>query len=303
MESKSRSKVLIAACVALTGLLAIAPASKAADRITSQLNSKCTGKLNDSEWRALSLAAGRVLMHADRARNEIAEKKLDMAEEDVEKGMTLVNIIESAEPRYEVSATIRSGDLVYQDEDKTATAMVPIYDELDRVDLIGPVARAKQQTVTQDNTPGTESIVLASELEYTSMDLDVPIAESGLKLADEALKRHDTTTADTALRNVQRSVVFRYDEADLPLSQAADNLKIAEADFSRGENNAASVALSSASDALKRYEQTAGETRAAEARKLHQEIDALNKDLDKNASKASEMVPGWWDRVVAWFRK
>jgi hypothetical protein len=306
MRERRRMRSTLAVCMGAAGLaiLTAGPSATATARITSELDTKCTAKLNGDEWRALSLAAGRVLMHADQARTEIAEKKIDPAKADVEKGLTLIRIIEKAAPEYEVSAEIQSGDLVYKDRDETSAGLIPIYDQLDKVDLVGPVARAVRESSKQASSGDTAPVVMASALEFTSLDLDVPVAKSGLELADEALKERDAAGADAGLQMVQGAVVLRYDAADVPLVRAADNLEVAESELRQGDHDAARAALSAASDALKQYEKVAGDSRSPEVKKLRTEIDAVARDLlSKNLDEVRQRVSHWWDRVVAWFQK
>jgi hypothetical protein len=305
MYEKRRIRSVLAVCVGTAGLVGPMAGSSAtaAERITSKLDTKCTTKLNADEWRALSLAAGRVLMHVDQARMEIAEKKVDPAKEDVKKGLTLIQIIEKAAPEYDVSAEIRSGDLVYKDQEETTGGLIPIYEELDKVDLVGPIARARQENNKRAIAGGAAPIVTASALEFTSLDLDVPMAKNGLERAAEALKESDTDGADAALQAVLGAVIFRYDVADLPLVRAADNLRVAESELDRGDHDAAKAALNAASDALKQYEKIAGDSRSQEVKKLHTEIDEVAKTLTNHQNDAKQKVSHWWDRVVSWFRK
>jgi hypothetical protein len=129
------------------------------------------------------------------------------------------------------------------------------------------------------------------------------MAKSGLRLAAQALKDGDTDRADAALGTVLGAVIFRYDVADVPLVQAADNLKVAEFELQQGDQGAVQAALSAATDALKQYERVAGDSRSREVKKLHTEIDDVAKDLARNQDKAKESIAHWWDRVVGWFHK
>jgi hypothetical protein len=117
------------------------------------------------------------------------------------------------------------------------------------------------------------------------------------------MKESDATGAESALRSVLGSVVIRYDVEDLPLVKAADNLKLAEFELHAGNDEAAQTALNAASDALKQYEKTAGETRSLEVKTLQTEIDGVANNLVRHHDDAQQKVSHWWDRVVAWFHK
>ena len=104
------------------------------------------------------------------------------------------------------------------------------------------------------------------------------------------------------------AVLFEYDEIDLPLAQAADNLKLAEAEIKIGRFDAAKAALHAAVEELEKYEKQSGETRSKEVAALHKEIRELTAELEKgrptdaDAQRHAARISGWWDRARKWFR-
>jgi hypothetical protein len=270
---------------------------QAEDLITSSVTVKCKRTLSDAERRALSLAATRILKHTDQARTAIADKNNAEAGENIDKALTLVRLIERAVPRYDVKAEIRSGDIVYQDEDEEMSYYVPIYDELDKVDVVGPVVRARKEHASTAN--GSEA-VRASALEFTAMKLDVRLARTALETAKKDLHDGKAGEADEALRAVQTNVILEFETAKLPLVRAADNLKLAQYELQEGHQDAARTALNEASDALQAYEGHAGKHRTGEVKQLRQEIEQLTASLYQNPNEAKGMISSWWDRLVKW---
>jgi len=297
-DRKTGVRSLVTATTALGLLASWGTQLQAEDLITSNVTVKCKRTLSDAEHRALSLAATRILKHTDQARTAIADKNNAEAAENIDKALTLVGLVERAAPRYHVKAEIRSGDIVYQDEDEEISYYVPIYDELDKVDVVGPVVRASKEHASTSND---SEAVRASALEFTAVKLDVRLAKTALETAKKDLHDGKLGDADEALRAVQTNVILEVETAKLPLVRAADNVKLAQYELQEGHQEKARAALNEASDALQEYQRDAGKHRAAEVKQLRQEIEQLTASLHQNSSEAKGMISSWWDRLVKWF--
>jgi hypothetical protein len=100
-------------------------------------------------------------------------------------------------------------------------------------------------------------------------------------------------------------VVFDLAEVELPLEEAAANLKLAEYDVSENRIDAASVKLAMASESLKAYELDEGR-HADEAREMHIAIDELVDSLGDTTGdvagrdKAEQTIAGWWEGIAGW---
>ena len=179
-----------------------APTAQTKARIMGTVHSEAVAKLSAKEWRAVSLAAGRILKHTAQARSAIAGERTDEATTHIDKGLTLVQIIENTVPKRKVTAEIKSGDIVYTDEDEVSPALVPIYDELDHVELFTPIFRAKKESVGDDGskkegkasgTPEPVAEVVSFEgLEHSTTQLDVLFAKGMLTLAKKEIAEGKT---------------------------------------------------------------------------------------------------------------
>ncbi len=142
----------------------------------------------------------------------------------------------------------------------------------------------------------------------SSMKLNVALAADALALAKEELDSDKTDAADAALAVLQsEGVIFEFDEVELPLLEAADNLKLAELQIGEGNVAAARATLKVASDDLKRYEQITGESRAKDVRELHHKIDKLidameDREHSGELKKAGQEIESYWRHVVKWFK-
>ena len=300
-----RSRVIIIGAIVITATLGSAPLY-AKSRITSTIDAEPTAKLTAEESQAVSVAAGRILKHVNEARVALEDKKKKSALEHIEKGLTLVRIIEHAMPPIKVKADIQAGDISYHHEEEAHQALIPIFEELDQVDIIGPAARVKREKSQASGQKRTEPLAVTyAGVEFTSLDLDLALAKRNLGRAQKALKDNRFDDADSALATIQsRGVIFGLVEDYLPLREAADNLKLAEDDMKRGQPQEAKAALQIASNALKDYEKTAGENRSKEVKKLHEEIDDLTGKIEQQQDQegVAKKITSWWDRVIKWLK-
>jgi len=288
-------------------------------RISSNVAVNAASNLSAKEANELSFAAGRILKHVAQARHSLADKKKDDAARHVEQGVKLIAIIDHVLPHSKVKTEIKSGDLVYSDEDDVAPRYLVIFDELERRDIISPIVQAKKEaepaplpdqakSATPKDTP-TQVAVSYADLVYSSARLDIELARRALNHAKRSLEADKLEQADKALLALQsQGVLFEYDEVELPLAEVADNLKLAETELKEGRHDDAKAALHVAMDELKRYEKMVGDKRGAEVKSLHQEIDKLAVELGKgNVSEADRQkvaakISEWWQTATKWMK-
>ncbi len=288
-------------------------------RISSKVDTQPAAALTDKEAGEVSLAAGRILKHISQARSAIREKKKDAAATHVAQGLKLIALIDSVLPHSKVKTEIKSGDLVYTDEDDVTPRYVTLFDELERRDIISPIVQAKKEAehkhrqnhgkeAAEKEAPGALAVTHA-DIVYSTAKLDIDLARQMLNRAKRDLDDGKTEPADEALLALQsEGVLFVYAEIDLPLEEAADNLKLAEIEMKEGRQDAAKAALHVAIDELKRYEKLVGEKRSTEVKALHQEIDKLTAELgkaelsDADRQKHASKISEWWQRATKWFK-
>jgi len=286
-------------------------------RISSKVDVQPAAPLTDKEAGEVSFAAGRILKHISQARHAIREKKKDEAAAHVAQGLKLVAIIDGVLPHSKVKAEIKSGDLVYTDEDDVAPRYVMLFDELERRDIISPIVQAKKEAERKQDhgkaaaakeAPGALAVSHV-DIVYSTAKFDIDLARHMLNRAKRDLDGGKTEPADEALLALQsEGVLFAYEEVDLPLEEVADNLKLAEIEVKEGRPEEAKAALHVAMDDLKRYEKLVGEKRGSEVKALHQEIDKLTAELGKgNLSEAdrekhASTISEWWQTATKWFK-
>jgi len=321
----SRSVVALLCLTATTTFAADSPKSESVSkkkeqpaRISSKVNSQPVAVLTDKEAAEVSLAAGRILKHISQARTAIREKKKDEAAAHVAQGLKLVALIDNVLPHSKVKTEIKSGDLVYTDEDDVTASYVTLFDELERRDFISPIVQAKKEAEHKHRqNHGKEAAVKEApaalavshvDLVYSTAKLDIDLARHMLNRAKRDLDEGKTEPADEALLALQsEGVLFLYAEIDLPLEEAADNLKLAEIEMKEGRQAEAKAALHVAIDELKRYEKLVGEKRSTEVKALHQEIDKFTAELGKgelseaDRQKHASRISEWWQRATKWF--
>ena len=289
------------------------PASAGSDkaRIIAETDIQPVATLSAQESQAMSLAAGRILLHADDARIAITEEDKKTALKEIKQGLILVKLIQNTIPKYKVTTTIKAGDATYTDEEEVSRRFVQVFNEQYIQDVIAPVVQAKTNNLKHPGPKGGDlpAIEDYSIWSQSTMKLNIALADDALALAKEELKKGHFDNADTALALLQtEGVVFEYSAVELPLTEAADDLKLAQLEISEGKTNQAQATLKRASEHLKKYEVISGESRAKEVRKLNEEIDRLSQSLAKGdhsesaLKKAGKEIASYWDRVVNWFK-
>ncbi|MDR4499220.1 MAG: hypothetical protein MRK02_15080 [Candidatus Scalindua sp.] len=289
-------------------------------KISSDTKSELLSTLTNEEELAVSLAAGKILSHAESARLSLLKKKNDDAVRHIDQGLKLVYIIENVVPKRKVTTDIKSGDLAYHNEEEVVQRYITIYDESYVEDIVTPVLQSKKSKLSLKPTNKVEkskdepvTVTPTEEFSmwnHTSMKLDVILAKRMLEEAENALKNSKSDDAITDLETIQtQGVTFRFETAELPLVEGANNLKIAQLEVQEGKYPEALSTLKLASDDLKKYEQLAGESRGKEVHGLHQEIDKLTnslddeKDLKKAMKDIEKSISSWWGRATNWFKK
>jgi hypothetical protein len=299
--------------------------------ITADVQVTSQGQLSEEERRALSLAAGRLLKHVHQARQAMNQQQKQQAMGHIDKALTLVQIIESAVPTYQVTARIEAGNTTYEEKEQVKQLMVPIYAELEKVTLMVPLMAAKQETAKnggashgsmsgkQSQQPSAEQpsqpsrtamtpVVAGVEAHHTHIMPDVSAAEEHLQAAKQALNNNKYEVADGALAAVQRGVSFAYIEVDLPLLRARENLMLAKAQVQAGQVQDARINLEAAAQALERYGQRADKSRASQVQSLQKEIQNYAQQLPPQTQQGQqapqqnqqvvEQINEWWDRIV-----
>ena len=325
-QSMSRSVGAVLFLTATAALAADSPSSESAakkkeppSRISSNVDVHPTVALTNKEASELSFAAGRILKHVAQARHAFEEKKKDVAAGHIDQGLKLITIIDNLLPHTKVKTEIKSGDLVYNDEDDVTPRYLTIFDELERRDIISPIVQAKKEA--ERNPPpsqGKESTankthpalgIIRADIVYSTAKLDIQLARMMLNRAKRDLNDGKNDAADEALMALQsQGVLFVLEEIDLPLEEVGDNLKLAETELKEGKDEEAKAALNLAVDDLKRYEKLVGEKRGSEVKTLHQEIDKLTVELSKgnlsdaDRQKHASRISEWWHTATNWMK-
>jgi len=300
----------LCSAVLAAALFVSLPVSAATDkpRIIAETEIQPVATLSAQESQAMSLAAGRVLLHSDNARIAIVEEDKETALKEIKQGLILVKLIENTIPKYKVTTTIKAGDMTYRAEDEVNKHFVSVFNEQYIEDIVAPVVQAKSEADEKksNSSPGIEDYAIWRQ---SSMKLNIALAADALALARKELEKGHFDNADVALTLLQtEGVVFEYSVKELPLTSAADDLKLAQLEVSEGKTEQAQATLKRASDNLKKYESLSGESRAKEVRKLHNQIDKLAQSLAKGdhsesaLKKAGKEIGSFWDRVVKWFK-
>jgi len=209
--------------------------------------------ISDTEWQTLSYSAGRIIKHVDLARFSIDQKNKQGAIDQVEKGLTLVQIIESVIPPVQVNTEIKAGDVVYKDEDNVNEALIPIYNNSVRYDILAPVMRAKNEAAK--NQPSVK--VLQEGIDFSTEYLKIHIAKTYLESAKHCLQSDNLVEADKMLVDLlDRGTVFESVQYEMPMSRAASLMGASEKAYNENNYTASETFLRQAADVMSEYAKT-----------------------------------------------
>lgn len=186
---------------------------------------KLAAPLDAEQKRTLSTSAVRLLRHVDDARKAVNGQDKTAALREIDQAITLSKIIQKTAPRYAVTTTIKVGGINYKDQDQIRGTLVTLYDELEKVSFIGPIEAAKRQSAKVAQT-GAPTAVTNVDRRRTRVLFDTSGAQPHLDAARQAVNKGDWNRADTALLGVQNGVIFEYAEADEPLMEARESLRV-----------------------------------------------------------------------------
>lgn len=295
------SSGLVAACGTLNFLSPVACASP--PRIISNVDIKPETTLTPQEEQDLSIAAGKLLNHVDHARNDLKAKNIIGTKREVEKALTLGNIIKTAMPSYLVTTKLAAGQYKYEDQSKVQPMLVTLHDELNVETVMDPVRAAKHEAAKKQ-AGETGQVVRDVKLHESRARLDVGLALNGLEQAKKYLSENKSSSADNALSTIQTGVVMEYVVADLPLERVQANLMLARQAIKDNKFDQAKLALQSAQDSLQEYEKTVGSNRVRESSELRAEIQSLSASMQQENGKASqEKIMDWWNTITHWFKQ
>jgi hypothetical protein len=277
----------------------ITPCAMGQSRITSKINISPEVKLTDQEKESISLSAGQILIHVNKAREALKVKDINRAKEQVEKGLTLTNIIKAAMPTFDVETQVTAGKLHYEDKDKVKPSLVTLHEELNAVALLESVRTSKKEAEQVEAGIQHRPVAANVEMRESRAQLDINLALAGLEKAKQALADNKIDQADHALAIIQTGVLFEYIVADLPLERASTNLLIAREAIKEHKEEEAKVALQVASDSLSEYAASLDAPHAKEVSELKNEVQNLaSGNLDDTS--AQEAITKYWQKIATW---
>ncbi|GEM_PF-3517702 len=210
-------KKLISSISAATLVVSCASMAWADSRIQSTVSVAPETKLTEQEQDSVRLAAARLLLHVDQARQDLKKKDVNAAQKNVTQALLLGDIIKSVMPAYKIKCDVKAGNTEYVDESEVKPLLVTLEEDLGEIAVLEPVRAAKR--VAHQKAAKPQERLTDIELAEARAQLDVNLAISQLNEAKAALAANNIETADQALNSVLTDVDFQYAVADLPVGQ------------------------------------------------------------------------------------
>jgi valyl-tRNA synthetase len=259
----------------------------AAPRITTTIDIKPESTLTAQEKESVSVAACRLLIHVDQARQLLKSKDFAGAKEQIQKAIDLAEIIKSVMPDYSVKTEVKTGTREYTDESKIKPLIVTIADEISEVAVLEPVKAAKRTGTTKTTSSRSVEDVIFGE---SSARLNVALTLPALTQAKDALAENKPEVTDKFLSDVQTDVDFESVVVDTQLVRAQKNLFMAKQAVRKNKIEEAKKYLRTAATSLEEYAKNAGADISKEATELREQISALTTNLETNLTGAEETI-------------
>jgi YfdX protein len=279
--------------------------ASAKPKVTSWSNVTAESTLTAKEQKEVSRAASRMLKHIYQARQAVAKKDKRKALRNVKQALQLSRIIKHVMPKYSIHTKMKSGKLVYDNQETVQPLRVTLFEELDQVDILEPIRAARRSKRTRSAT--SDDVVVAADLAYSRVRIDVGAVTAELWKTKYYLERAKWDRADKGLLLGQASVSFEEDLVAMPLVKAADNIALAQEMITSGHNTHTARALEVASTTLQRYHKQAGKDRKKDVEKLQVEIKTLRKKMASGKAlsagekaAATKQAQGWWNTILPW---
>lgn len=292
--NRKKEALALASIVSLLG----STGAHAEPRISSIVDAKPDFTLTAQERESLSLSAGQLLIHVDRARDALHTNDQAKAKQEIEKALTLARIMKATLPTFTVKTAVSAGTLHYEDDAKVQPPLVTLHEELNTVAILKPIRTAKKEQEKRDAVTQGRPVAADIELRETRAQLNVDLALAGLETAHRALADNKTSVAEGALTAVQTGVVFEHVVADLPLERARLNLFLARQAAKSRNSQEVTTTLKVAADALEEYEKMSGANREKEIAALRKEIQALTQSGQNAVTE--EAINKWWQTIANW---
>ncbi len=292
-------KDLKALLATVAGLFVAGSMAFAAEpRIEASVDIQPTARLSADEKVSLSVAAGQILNHVNKAREALSDNNRTFAQQNVNKAITLAETIQTAIPDVKVSTEIKTEKKDYKHTEMVKPLVVPVYEELNLLTLFEPVKRArKEEKIRKGGLVSDVDVLVSRAL------LDVGYSQKMLKRAKLSLDQGNPKVASGYLGDIQSNVILEQVAADFPLNEAQTNMLLAKGALEDKRYDAARSYLEKASDALERFARSAGENTQKAVGDMRAEIKSMANNLAQKDEVAREKITTWWDNLSGWFQQ
>lgn len=171
--------------------------SQGLSRITSKVHVEPVATLTDRETNEVALCGSRILKHVVQARDALQHQNQSSASQHLEQASKLLAIIDGVLPRYKITTEIKSGEHTYIDEDEFTPQYITLFEELERRDILTPIAQAKQATNQKNANPDEADnevpmAVTHADVDMSAIRMDLTLTRRMLAVADKLLDQRSS---------------------------------------------------------------------------------------------------------------
>lgn len=255
------------------------------------------GDLSAEDLNQASLLTSQFLTHVDKAAQQLADARADVARAEIEKAQSLVKVVRGLLPATIVTTTVRDaqGKEVYRDEQRVQDDQIPIFSGAVAIEVVEPVIEAKKDEAA------LKGIKLAdAELVRTAVLVDLTFAERKLKRALELIAKPQEATAELVLIQ-SGGVRFYAHKEDSPLVDVQHALRLAERMVREKKYEVAKANLQTAKLQLQAYRALVDTGSGQPVADLEKDIQKLSGELQTPG--AADRIRGMWEKATGWFTR
>jgi len=255
------------------------------------------GELSADDLHQASVLTSQLLMHLNKATQQLEDGQSDRARFDIDKAQSLVKVVRSMLPTTVVTTTVRDtqGKEIYREMERVQDDQIAIYQGQVAVEVVEPIIEAKKDEAAVKGLK-----LAAADVIRTSVLVDLGLVERKLKRADELIAKPKEAAAELALAQSQ-GVRFYTHKEDSPLVDIQHALRLAERMAREKKYEGAKANLQLAKVMLETYRGLVGSEAGQSITDLQKEIEKVSGDLQ--GSGVADKIRGMWEKATSWFTR
>ena len=267
------------------------------DKYKTTVTQQSKGQISSEDLRQVSLLASQVLVHVNKGEQAIELGNSDSAKAEIKNAEKLIDIVHKLLPANLITTTVQDakGNEVYKNTETTQDDVVPLYQDVETVDIFNDILNAKKAQLKGEELIGTINI-------NATMVADLGYIERKVQHAMQLLDDNKSDEAREQLFLAKSyGVDVSFSETESPLVDAQKAFSLAEQMVNEKKYDAATANLKLAKIKLQEYSELKGKAGNDDVKQLAKDIDNLVDQIKQNGSGSK--IHALWNKATGLFEK